>query len=58
MIIKDKHRESYNVDDYKIVESSVATPIITTEAPMDLAVIFQREATMYAGSMHNQLQKI
>jgi hypothetical protein len=37
MMIKDEHGGSYDMDDYKTVEPSVAAPIVTPEASTSLA---------------------
>lgn len=39
IIIKDELRGKYDVDNYKIVESSIAAVTITPEEPMSFAVI-------------------
>jgi hypothetical protein len=51
MIIKDKHRRAYVVDDYEIVESFIVTLIITLEAHTTFATMLQREMTIYACSI-------
>jgi hypothetical protein len=40
-IIEDEHGGAYNVHDYEIVESFVATTTITLEAPMSFAATLQ-----------------
>jgi hypothetical protein len=39
IIIKDEFRGKYDVDNYEIVESSIAATTITLEAPTSFAVI-------------------
>jgi hypothetical protein len=44
------------VNDFKIIESSVAGPTITLDASIGFAAILPREIAIYASSIHDQLQ--
>ena len=44
------------MDDYEIVESSIASPIITIEAPTYFSASLQHEAIIYTSPVHNHLQ--
>jgi hypothetical protein len=48
MIIKDEHGGSYDMDDYKIIESSFAASTITLKALSGFSTILQCEAALHA----------
>jgi hypothetical protein len=48
MIIRDEREGSYNIDDYEIVEFSVAAPTITLETHIIFASVLQCEDTIHA----------
>jgi hypothetical protein len=56
MVIDDQRGVSYDVDDFRIVESLIAAPTITPEAPTGFPTIFQCETVIHTRSMHDQLQ--
>jgi hypothetical protein len=59
IIIEDEHEETYNVNDYEVVRSSIVAPTITSKAPTSFAVILQDETIIYAmlaSIVYDQLQ--
>lgn len=56
MIIKYEHRGSYDVNNYEIVESYVATPNIIHEALAGFTTIFESKASIHDSLLHDELQ--
>jgi hypothetical protein len=54
MIIENKHGGPYNVNDYEVVETSIAAASITLEAPINFTV--QREVVIHATPVNDYLQ--
>lgn len=47
MNIKDECGESYDVDDYEVVESPIAAPTMTSEVPTDFVAILQHVTVIH-----------
>jgi hypothetical protein len=56
MVIDDERGISYDMDDFGIVESSIAATTVTPEAPMGFPTIFECETAIHIRSAHDQLQ--
>lgn len=56
MIIKYEHRGSYDVNNYEIVESYVATPNIIHAAMAGFTTIFESKASIHDSLLHDELQ--
>jgi hypothetical protein len=56
MIIYDGCEGSYDVDDYKVVESSFTVLTITIEALIGFVAILQCEFIIHVSLMHHRLQ--
>lgn len=58
MNIKNECGESYDVNDYEVVESPIAAPTMTSKVPIDFAAILQHVTVIHVSSVHDHLKKI